>query len=631
MCGICGFVGFNDNELLRRMTEILVHRGPDDNGFYEGEDVGLGHRRLSVIDLISGRQPIYNEDRSICIVCNGEIYNYRELRKELEERGHRFYTHSDTEVAVHSYEEWRFDCVSRFNGMFAFALWDKNQRVLFLSRDRLGIRPLYYTSFDKKLLFASEIKSILECKDSSREINLESLDKYLSLRYVPGYNTIFKKIFKLPPGHVLIYQNGNVSLYSYWNIKMLEAEGQHKSYIEEFRDLLKSSINMQLMSDVPLGAYLSGGLDSTSVVALMSKLGKVPVKTFSVGFDSETDELKKARRISEHFQTDHHEIIITQQDFEKIPKIVWHMDDLFGDPIIVPYFSLSKLASQHVKVVLTGDGADEILAGYIHHLVLCYSHIYRKIFSNNLVSRIAGMLFSLMPTSFLDLFFPYPSSLGQKGKERLLEFIKAGMSYDGDILSPFSVFSQEEKKRLYSSDLYNTIKKITNPPAVSRENSRDFKGHIPLNSIILNDLTNWLPDYILFLNDRAAMANSIESRLPFLDHRIVEFVCSIPQEFKLRRLTNKYLLRRAMEDMIPAATVRERKQAFFVPIEKYFYGKFEDLVYSVLSKENIKKRGYFNYSYILQTLKDFKRSPLLIGKQIMSLVILEIWHREFLD
>lgn len=307
------------------------------------------------------------------------------------------------------------------------------------------------------------------------------------------------------------------------------------------------------------------------------------------------------------------------------------MDDLFGDPIIVPYFSLSKLASQHVKVVLTGDGADEILAGYIHHLVLCYSHIYRKIFSNNLVSRIAGMLFSLMPTSFLDLFFPYPSSLGQKGKERLLEFIKAGMSYDGDILSPFSVFSQEEKKRLYSSDLYNTIKKITNPPAVSRENSRDFKGHIPLNSIILNDLTNWLPDYILFLNDRAAMANSIESRLPFLDHRIVEFVCSIPQEFKLRRLTNKYLLRRAMEDMIPAATVRERKQAFFVPIEKYFYGKFEDLVYSVLSKENIKKRGYFNYSYILQTLKDFKRSPLLIGKQIMSLVILEIWHREFLD
>jgi asparagine synthase (glutamine-hydrolysing) len=624
MCGIAGFVGFEDRQLLERMMDLLVHRGPDDFGCYYNEEVALGHRRLSIIDPKGGKEPIFNEDRSLCIVFNGEIYNFRQIRKELEEKGHRFYTKTDTEVVVHAYEEEGVECVRGLNGMFAFAIWDEGRRRLFLARDRLGIKPLYYYIGDGKIIFASETKAILESREVDRSLDLVSLDRFLTLRYVPGPHTLFRSIKRLPPGSILLFEDGRANIRKYWDIPIGDCHDiSEKEAPLKFFSIFEDSVRLRLMSDVPLGAFLSGGIDSSSIVGLMHHLGVYPIRTFVVGFGTQDDEVSKAKEIADDFEAEHHQIQMGEDDLSLFSKIVWYLDEPIGDPIIIPIYLLSRLASSKVKVVLTGEGADEILAGYVHHLTLSMGQMVPR----GVKMHLLRPLMKFFPLRFLDLLFQYPSSLGLEGKMRLLSYLHSKTEQE-DYLSLSSFFTREEKEKLYTQELREQLKSL---PSIEDEirahfsSNRDF-----LTQILLYEIRSWLPDNILFKLDRLTMANSMEGRVPFLDHRLVEFAFALPSNMKLRRVTNKYLLRRAMREVLPHKIVSRRKQAFFVPLGGFERG-LKNLFEEVFSFKRIKERGYFNSSYIEELWRRRNRSPLIYNKQMMSLLALEVWFTTFVD
>ncbi len=634
MCGICGFAGFENKQLLKKMTQVMIHRGPDDVGFYFDNNLSLAQRRLSIIDLSGGHQPIYNEDKTICVVYNGEIYNFKQIRKDLEGRGHKFYTHSDTEVLVHLYEEEGIECVNELNGMFAFALWDKKAQKLVLARDRFGIKPLYYSIINGNLIFASEIKSILQYPGFAKEIDYSALDHYISFRYTIGEATIFKNVRKLSPATLLIFdRNKNIKLKKYWQLKIDSNNAlSAKDCIQRFKDLLKDSVKLRLVSDVPFGAFLSGGVDSSAIVALMSKELKNPVNTFSVGFENDKDEVSYARYMSGYLKTNHHEEMVRSKEFKLLPKIIWHLDEPLGDAIIIPMYHLSQMAKKKVKMVLTGEGGDELLGGYIHQQAMFFADIYDRAIPDIIKSKLFARLIKHTPLYILDKFFNYPASLGQRGKLRLIDFLKSIKNKTQSYLTLVSLFDQGDKEALYSQNLKEKLS-VSEDDLIDRLNEHFSSNKVAnfYDKLLINEFNGWLPDNILFKQDKLTMANSIEARVPFLDHRLAEFAVSLPLRLKTKGPKGKFVLRQAMKNELPKNILGRKKQAFSVPVEKRFKDVLISMIDEFLSESAVSKRGIFNYDYIKTIKGAFEKSPFIYSKQLVSLLILEIWFRIYID
>lgn len=632
MCGICGYALFeSDKRLLRRMAGVLTHRGPDDEGFFLDNGIGLGMRRLSIIDVTGGKQPILNEDSTVAIIFNGEIYNYRALSDNLIRRGHRFRTRSDTETILHLYEDYGTECVQHLRGMFAFAIYDMRQDCLFIARDRLGIKPLYYWAQNGKLVFASEIKAILECNDVPREPYLPAIDAYLSLRYVPGPETMFVGIRKLPAGHWLLWQDGQqMRIERYWAPQLYS--GSYKSdayYRERFAELFTESVRLRLMSEVPLGAYLSGGLDSSCVVAAMAEVTSQPVKTFCVGFGWRGDELATARETARILGSDHHEVVCKPEHMALLPDIVWHSDEPLGDAIVIPTFLLSREASWHVKVVLTGEGADETLAGYLPHRIINLGHLYNQLIPTWVHDRLVTPLVRYAPTSLLNRFFDYPAYLGEEGKRKVLAYLQILRTDDVSVSYRllFSLFDVHDKDALYSP-AFRVSLAPTGLPVDSDRHDAPF-----LDRLLYIQYNDWLPDNILLRQDKMSMAHSLEARVPYLDHNLVEFLQTVPPHLKLHRLINdKYLLRRYASTVLPRRNATRRKRAFYIPVEGYIdQPAFRQLMDLTLNPDQVRRRGYFRPERVRTLVEGLDRREFLRVKQVIALVILELWHMIFVD
>jgi asparagine synthase (glutamine-hydrolysing) len=633
MCGICGFVGVEDDGgLLRRMTGVLQHRGPDGEGFFSAPGVGLGHRRLSIIDVAGGRQPLENEDGSLVLIHNGEIYNHQELRTDLICRGHRFRTASDSEVVLHLYEEFGTACLSRMIGMWAFALYDRPKRRLFVARDRLGIKPLYYLQQGSRFLFASEIKSLACCEWLTPTIDPHAVDDYLALRYVPGPGGLLREIRKLPAAHFALVEDGRFRLERYWEPRAA-AGGQRRSdadYLDEFAERFDRSIARRLMSEVPLGAYLSAGLDSSTIVAAMARETAQPVRTFTVGFDFEHDELRSAAETAKQLGCIHVEIACRASDIALLPQIVWHLDEPIGDPIVVPMFQLSRRAKQDVTVVLAGEGADELLGGYLFHkALLAGAHLGRL---PDIVRRgVIAPLVRATPARALNLAFQYPASLGQRGKLKLLDFLPlAGVErLPTAYRHLISLFDARDTADLYSDDFRAQLNQHASDalsPPVS-DQTRPY-----LDRILALQFDSWLPEDILTKQDKMSMAHGIEARVPFLDHELVEFALALPPSLKIRRGVSKYILRRYASRLLPRATARRRKMPFYVPAERYLVEPaFRDLVADTLSERAVRLRGLFRPQAVSTLRARMEAGEFMFVKQVISLVMLELWFRMAVD
>ena len=628
MCGIAGFYGFEDKQLLQNMTKLLGHRGPDQFGYYTDELVSLGHRRLSIIDLSeAGKQPMCNEDNSIWVVFNGEIYNFKKLREELEEAGHTFKSETDTEVIVHAYEEYGEDCVEKFNGCFAFAIYDSPKKKLFLARDRMGIKPLYYTQVGNHFYFASEIKSMLNSQEVPRKVNLTALNYYLSFYANPQAETMFAGIYKLLPGHTLTLQHGQIHLKKYWNLEMKPLQASESHVKDDLHDLLHNSTYKRLMSDVPLGVYLSGGVDSGSVVALMNTITD-NVKTFSVGFDDERSELRRARSLAEHFNTDHQEVMVGLDSIKHLSKIVWHQDEPMGDPTSIPTYLLSQEAKKKVTVVLTGEGADEQFAGYEQEKFLMMHQNYIRRFP--LWMRKAGSWpVKTIPAQAWNVLFDYMGQLGEEGKRRLVEFITSN-DYATQLLSMVSLFTDAEKRQMAVSKL---LDEITHNPVGKTIHKQYFSNvqHNLLNQALLFENQVLLTENLLMKVDKNTMAHGIEARVPFLDHRIVEFAAKLPQQLKLKGMKDKYILRETVKPLLPAQRHAQKKQRFFVPVDHWLKNQLKPLSHDLLSRTRIEKQGYFDHHYIQKMFDGYDRSPLFYGRQLWTLLNFQMWHKMFIE
>lgn len=630
MCGICGIYGFEDKELLKRMCDVIEHRGPDDSGIFLDKIVGLGNRRLSIIDVVGGRQPIHNENESIWITYNGEVYNFKEIREELQRKGHKFYTNTDTETIVHSYEEYGEECLKKLRGMFAFAIWDSNKKMLFLARDRLGKKPLYYYYKNGIFIFGSEIKSILQY-NMPRLVDYDAVHSYLTYRFVFGSSTIFRDIKRLPSGCSLICTSDGISIKKYWDIAMSPQVLSEDYCVKKLGELLRESIRLRLMSDVPLGAYLSGGIDSSTVVAMMSTLLDEPVKTFSVGFgDPEFDETDYARTVADYFETDHHEFIVEPNAMKLFPKIIWHFEEPIADPALFPTYMLSECAKKYVTVVLTGEGGDELFAGYEHYKIMTLAEKYHRNVPDFVKIKVAPAVLKKVPKKILDKLFRYSSLLGDEGINRVTKYISILENKGESYLSIISIFDDDEKQQLYAG-----MKEYANTNLAIELNEKYFSGMNSnglLNRLLYLEIKTSLPEHLLMKVDKMTMAHSIEARAPFLDHLLAEFSAALPQNLKLNGFVDKYILRKTMNQLLPKKITKRQKQRFFVPIDKWLNGgEARELTLQILDSDSIKKRGYFNYEYIRRMFEKFDKSKLYYSRQIWSLVALELWHRIYVE
>ncbi|MCJ7507488.1 MAG: asparagine synthase (glutamine-hydrolyzing) [candidate division Zixibacteria bacterium] len=630
MCGICGII-YNDRQktvdshLIREMCQVLRHRGPDDQGFYLKGNVGLGHQRLSIIDLGLGHQPISNEDDTLWIIYNGEVYNYLEIRPSLEKKGYKFKTNSDTEVVLHAFEEYGVDCLKYFRGMFGFAIWDEKKKTLFLARDRMGVKPLYYSFNNDFFIFGSEIKTILQNEQMPCQLNFSSLNQFLSLKYTSDDSTLFSGIKKLLPGRYLIYQDKKISIKQYWDIDYSNslALKDNSQYVEEFYSLFKESVKMRLRSDVPLGMFLSGGIDSSIIATSMSKMVDQPIKTFSVAFKEKAySELEYARLVAKHIKADHHEIIVEpEQFFSHLPFLIWQEDEPIAHPSSIPLYFVSKLASQHVKVVLTGEGSDELLAGYERYYQtlynLAYNRYFEKIVPGFVKQKIIRKLIDILPHSF-------------PGKRYA---IRSFLYLDSDLESiywdNFSTFSKEMLRELLLPEIRERVKiDESYAPLLgyfNQSNSPDL-----LNKFLYVDLKSYLVE-LLMKQDQMSMAASIESRVPFLDHKLVEFVARIPIELKLKGFTTKRILREAAKEDLPKPILVRKKKGFPVPIAKWFKNEYYDLACQIILDDRAKKRGFFDFNYIEKLLLMHKNGERDFSDRIWTLINFELWQRIFLD
>jgi asparagine synthase (glutamine-hydrolysing) len=624
MCGIAGFADSpfrsgarteSDFPLVHRMCEIIRHRGPDDEGIHVETGVGLGMRRLSIIDLATGHQPIHNEDETIWLVFNGEIYNYRELRRQLEAAGHRFYTASDTETIVHAYEQWGEDAIARLRGMFGIALWDARTRTLLLARDRAGIKPLHYVESNGRLYFGSEIKSLLAAGAVERQIDLEALDHYLSFLYAPRDRSLFKGVRKLPPGHILRWRDGRAEERRFWEISASEPfDGTGDEAAVRLRDVLADAVRSHMVSDVPLGAFLSGGVDSSLVVGLMAEASDRPVQTFSIGFDEpDFDELEHARAVARHFRTDHHEFVVRPDAMAILDRLVCHFDEPFADTSAIPTWYVSEIARQHVTVVLSGDGGDELFGGYDRYLPHPRVAQFDRI-------RIPGLRHAARAVWPL---LPH----GTRGKNFLRHVSRDA---DGRYLDSIAFFQADEKEGLYTGDIRHAIDGRYADDGAARRLQR-FAA-LPAHSRMMKlDFETYLPEDVLTKVDRMSMAHSIESRVPLLDNEVIDFAASLPASLKIHEGRRKHLLKEAVRTLLPAEILNRRKQGFGVPLGVWFRGGLSDLLSDVLTSPRTRQRGYFQASFVDRLVEEHRTGKRDHTLRLWQLMVFELWHREYLD
>ena len=631
MCGICGKINIDtkkpiDRPLVEAMCRVIEHRGPDDDGFFFHENVGMAMRRLSIIDLSTGKQPIYNEDGTIAIVFNGEIYNYQEIREQLISKGHQFKTKGDTETIVHLYEEKGEGCVRDLRGMFGFAIYDAKKQKLMIARDRFGIKPIYYSLDDDKFLFGSELKSLLQDKSLTREFDFFALNSYFSFMNTVAPDTIFKNVRKLLPGHYLTYERGNLEIKKYWHFQ-ISPETKKKSeadYRHQLMELLKESVKIRLISDVPLGAFLSGGIDSSAVVALMSQVSNQPVKTFSIGFDfKEFDETSYARQVARLFKTDHHEYIIKPDATKIVDDLVWYLDEPFSDPSAIPTYFVSKIARENVTVVLTGDGGDEMFGGYPHYRAEAMLNSIGKIhpFIRN---KVLKNLFKFFPTT--------PFAKFNYQKNRLLRNLdRVDIPPEARFFSRHQVFNDEAKSQLYSKDFFS---ELNGNFEISDQlmSLLDFPHQEDsINKMLYLDTHLYLPNDMLVKVDRMSMANSLEARVPLLDHKLAEFVATIPSTLKVEGLETKSILKKTMSKLLPHEILYRKKQGFDVPLNVWFRNDLENMAAKILLDRKSINRGLFNKSYIEQIIKTHRKKEKDLSFQIWTLIVFEKWCRAFLD
>jgi asparagine synthase (glutamine-hydrolysing) len=618
MCGICGKINYDlekpvDHNLVSRMTEAMIHRGPDQSGYFMEKNVGLGHRRLNIIDLSTGQQPMSNEDDNLWIIYNGEIYNYQYLRDDLLQRGHIFKTKSDTEVILHLYEEYGTTCLQKLRGMFAFAIYDKRDRSLFIARDRVGIKPVYYAYGDCCLVFASEIKSIIEEPTVDKSVNYEGIYNFLSYSYTPGPDTVFKNIHKLQPGHYLIQRNGKTTIEQYWDIdEFYMTDMEKKGRIEdELEKLLEETINKHMISDVPVGFLLSGGIDSTTTLSFYTDKQKSDVKTFTIGFESDQfeDERKYARMAANKFGVDHYETTINEGDFfDFFPKYLWHMEEPIFEPPAISLYYVSKMASEHVKVLLSGEGGDEAFAGYQTYRNLVWlERIKRLVGSSN--GHMSKMISKMIPPKY-----------------RPLLNIPLDEYYFSRSASPASLFIKESDS-LYSNPFHEQILLTGNPYT---KYAQAMNGVSDLKRMLYIDTKTWLPDRLLTKADKMTMANSVELRVPMLDHVLLEFAAGLPDRLKLHGVNTKYILKKVASKRIPKEIITRKKAGFPTPFSKWLKNK-EDLVLNILTDPKTLNRGYFDNDKLNEMILNPWRKDGSNSMIIFNLLTLEIWHREFVN
>ncbi len=610
------------------MCATLRHRGPDDEGTYTARPVpdgsfrvGLGHRRLSIIDLDAGHQPMPNEDGTVQVVFNGEIYNHEELRKELSGRGHRFRTRCDTEAVVHAYEEWGERCPERLRGMFALAVWDEPQGKLMMARDPIGIKPLYYAASNGSLVFGSEMKAILASGQVSRAIDFASMDRFLAFEYITDERTIFSSVRRLRPGHLLVARGGDVRTRPYWKLSFeTDRSRSYEETKEELLSILGECVRMRLMSDVPLGAFLSGGIDSSTIVALMSEAASEPVKTFSIGFkDSSYNELDYARMVAREFQTEHHELIIEPKAVELVDELIGFIDEPFADFSVFPTFLVSRMAREHVKVVLSGDGGDELFAGY---------PTYRA----DRLSLRYGKLPAWSRRAMRGCLDRVPPSSSKKGPANVLKRFVEGADLDPRLEhARWMVFlDARERDLLYSSSLKRELEG-EDPLQWVRERLGSAGTTDRVDRQLYTDVTSYLTDDILVKVDRMSMANSLEARVPLLDHKFAEFVASIPSEWKLRGRSGKAVMRQAVAGKLPRAILTRPKQGFSIPIKSWLGQELKPLLLDTLSEETVKSRGYFSWHAVDRLVREHLEGRANHSHRLWALMVLESWHRMYVD
>lgn len=626
MCGIAGYIDLWDAsgrahderaEILDRMCRVIRHRGPDDQGVMVEPGVALGMRRLSIIDLAGGHQPISGEDGSVTIVFNGEIYNFLELKPELEARGHVFKTDSDTETIVHGYEEFGADCLKDLRGMFAFAIWDARARKLLIARDRAGKKPLYYTITPKgTLVFGSEIKSLLQHPDVERELNVEALDAYLTLGYVPDPLSIFRHVHKLPPGHYLSFSEGKVSVTQYWDFNFRDEKPRPEAeYIEEVQRLLDESVRLRLISDVPLGAFLSGGIDSSTVVALMARHMGQPVKTFSIGFHEDSyNELKYARVTAKKFGTDHHEFFVTPDICSIVDELAWHFDEPFADSSALPTYMVSKLARDYVTVILSGDGGDELFAGYTRYVVDRKREGF-GLLPKPLRERVMRPLSQRLPHAAWGRNYLHNVSLDPISR----------------YLDSVSIFSSLNRKSLYTPGFSQQLKQGSYASRLFQQLAAEIDSDEPIDCLLYLDSKTYLPGDILVKVDRMSMAVSLEARAPLLDHKLIDFVTGIPASLKLAGFETKHLLKKAIEDLVPHEILHRPKQGFGVPIQEWINRELRSRLRETLTEPRTRQRGYIDAHYVDVLLDEHERGRRDHSMGLWALFMLELWNRQFLD
>lgn len=625
MCGICGIFNTDrarrvERDTLAEMNQRIVHRGPDDEGFFVESNVGLAMRRLSIIDIRTGHQPITNEDENVWIVYNGELYNHQELRKDLEARGHRYRTKSDTETIVHLYEEYGRDCVKYLRGMFAFAIWDRRKRQLFIARDRLGIKPLYYRFDGHTLLFGSEIKTILAYPGVTPEFNRGTLAEYLAFGYVAGAESMYDGIQKLLPGHVLeIAEGGAPKITPYWDLEIKADDGARprEHYVERYRELLEGCVSSHLMSDVPLGVFLSGGLDSSAVAALTTKIRREPIETFAVGYGEEAfSELPFARTVAKHIGSKHHEVRVSREDFfATLPRLIWHEDEPVVWPSSVALYFVARLARERVTVVLTGEGSDETLAGYTRYpwtlLNARMDRLYRGVTPAFLRKMVRGGIQA----------GPLSAALHRKLEHTFL--VRDGASWPSFYFDNFySAFSAAEQQELLTSEAQL---RAGNPYAGSMQHWDASSGDL-LHRLLYTDIKTYLVE-LLMKQDQMSMAASIESRVPFLDHELVEFTATIPAKFETKGLAGKFILKSAVEDLLPRDIIYRQKMGFPTPWAYWLAGpQLESLQQMLLSSRSV-DRGHFNVDVVKRLFAEHRAGRRDHGNRIWRLLNLELWQR----
>lgn len=625
MCGICGVVNRRSEEpvsagVLQRMCDVIRHRGPDDEGRHVVGNIGLGMRRLSIIDLVSGAQPIYNEDRSVVIVFNGEIYNHNSLRKVLEQKGHRFITKSDTEAILHAYEEYGPDCVQKLNGMFAFAIWDENKKRLFLARDRIGIKPLYYYFDRNRLVFGSELKSILQHPDVPRKVDAKALDNFLTFEYIPSPLSIFQDIRKLPAGHWLIYQEGQVKVKKYWSLTYKASAKNEEELCEELNELLYDAVKIRLMSDVPLGAFLSGGLDSSSIVAMMSRAMTEPVKSFSIGFDDTTyNELPYARTVAAHFGTDHYEEIIQPNAVDLTEKIIRQLDEPFGDFSVFPTYLVSQMARKHVTVALSGDGGDELLAGYDTYIADRVARRYAKLpgfLRTGLLEPITAML---------------PPTEKKKGLINRAKRFVEGTRLPAELQHVrWMIFLQQAEKQLLYSKSFSDELAGNDPYDFILEKLEHISSVDPLDQQEYIDITTYLVDDILVKVDRMSMAVSLEARVPMLDYRFVEFAATVPSHLRMNGKRTKHILKQAMKGILPEFILNRGKEGFSIPIKNWMKNELRPMMTDALSESSVREAGYFEPKYVNRLIKEHLSGKENHSHRLWALMMFHMWQDIYL-